>query len=108
VTRVFEITDEGDLGLVRMTTSNIEKFRADFDYFLERGVLLTGVTVPVTVIDDDAVVNGVGLSSDRRSAIWYVESTDDPATFDVTFIVTTNDGQTLNYTVHYTVGALDA
>lgn len=104
---VFEITEEGDLGVVRMTPSNIEKFRADFDYFLDPGVLLTGITVPVPIIDDDAIVNDIQLSNDRRSAIWYVESTDDPTTFDVDFYVTTDDGQTLNYTVHYVVGSRD-
>jgi hypothetical protein len=104
--RVFEIADEnGDLGVVRMTSSNIEKFCADFDYFLRPGVLLTGIVVDELVIDDDAVVNGIQLSNDCRSAIWYVESTDDPANFDVSFSVTTNDGQTLNYVVHYVVGA---
>jgi hypothetical protein len=106
--KVFEIANEdGDLGLVRMTWSNIERFRADFDSFLEPGVLLTGVTVPVIVIDNDAVVNGVQLSNDCRSVFWSVESTDDPATFDVSFIVTTNDEQSLHYVVHYVVGARD-
>jgi len=105
--RVFEIADaDDDLGVVAMTPSNIEKFCADFDFFLDRGVLLTGITVPVTVIDDDAVVNGVGLTANRRSAVWYVESTDTPATFTVNFSVTTNDGQTLHYVVHYDVRPL--
>jgi hypothetical protein len=106
--KVFEIAyADGDLGMVRMVHSNIEKFCANFDSFLEPGVLLTGVTVPVMVIDDDAVVSSVQLSNDYRSAVWYVESTDDPADFDVSFTVTTNDGQTLHYIVHYVVGARD-
>jgi uncharacterized iron-regulated membrane protein len=106
--KTFEIADEnGNLGVVRMTPSNIERFCANFDHFLERGILLTGFTVPVTVIDDDAVVNGLQLLNGRRAVSWYVESTDDPANFDVNFTVTTNDGQTLNYTVHYVVGARD-
>lgn len=104
--KTFEIADEnGDLGIVRMTSSNIEKFCIDFDYFLERGVLLTSITLAETVIDDDAVVNGEQLSNDCRSAVWYVESTDDPANFDVRFSVTTSDEQTLHYVVHYVVGA---
>jgi hypothetical protein len=104
MSRTFEIADgSGDLGVVYMTPSNIEKFVADFDYYLDRGVLLTGVTVPVTVIDDDAIVNGVGMTNNRRAAVFYVESTDDPAVFDVEFFVTTNDGQTLNYALHFNV-----
>jgi hypothetical protein len=105
---VFEVASaNGDLGVVRMTMSNIERYRADFTYFLERGVQLTGVTMEKIVIDDDAVINNIQLSNDYRSVIWHVESTDDPARFDVSFAVTTNDGQTLNYTVHYVVGARD-
>jgi hypothetical protein len=105
---VFEIANgDGDLGVVRMTHSNIEKFCANFDCFLAKGVLLTGITVAETVIDDDAVVNREQLSNNRRAVVWYVESTDDPAVFDVNFSVTTNDDQTLNYVVHYVVGARD-
>jgi hypothetical protein len=104
--KVFEIANgSGDLGVVRMVHSNIERYCANFDYYLEPGILLTDVTVAVLIINDDAVVNGAALTNDRRAAIWYVESTDDPANFDVNFSVTTNDDQTLNYTVHYVVGA---
>jgi len=103
---VFEIADsDGDLGAVRLTASNVERYQADFGYFLEPGVLLTGMSIDTEVIDDDAIVNRLQLANDRRSVFWYVESTDDPTTFDVNFAVTTNDGQELNYTVHYVVGA---
>jgi hypothetical protein len=102
----FEIAGaSGHLGAVSMTPSNVEKFCADFSYFLEPGVLLTSMTATLEIIDSDAVVNRLSLSSDRKSAIWYMESPDDPLTYDLSFTITTNDGQTLNYTVQYNVGA---
>ena len=87
-----------------MVPSNVERFCADFRYFLDQGVLLTSVAATVPVINDDAVVNGFSLSNDRKVAFWYMESPDDPVAYDLSLTITTNDGQTLNYTLRYNVG----
>jgi len=100
----FEIADaDGDLGAIYMVPGNTEKFRANFDYFLDRGVLLTSVTVAVTDAAG-ASAGGAITAPDRRAAVWFVTSGGVHDIFDLTLTVTTNDGQTLNYTIHYNVG----
>ena len=93
----FEIAStEGHLGAKAVTAGNTEKHAADFQWFLDKGVILTSVTATVT----SGSISGATLSSNRKTAIWFftaVEST------TLTLTVTTNDGQTLVYTVEYQV-----
>lgn len=100
---VFEITSAGgNLGTKRVTLENIERHRADFCSFLERGQLLASVTVAVTA--GDTVVTAAVLSADRKSAIWLISASDTAENVTMTLTVTTNDGQTLKYTVGYVIG----
>src|ERR1019366_558055 len=69
--------------------------------FLDRGIILTGATATVT--SPTSTVASPALSDDSRSVYWLVQSSLLSEIFTLALTVTTNDGQTLNYTVVYTV-----
>lgn len=98
----FDIVTDGLIGRHRMSPGNVEKHRADFRDFLNRGVILSGVTVTVTSALSSA--SGAALSDDHKSATWFINTTATPEEFTATLTVTTNDNQTLVYTVDYVVG----
>lgn len=100
--RTFEISSAtGHLGAVAVTVSNIEKHRADFRFFLDKGVILSSVTATVTGASS---VTGVTMSDDRKSAIWFLNAASAAENSVLTLTVTTNDGQTLLYNVMYMIG----
>src|ERR1019366_2797055 len=100
----FEVVSGGGfLGQKYLPAGNLEKYHTRFEGFLDRGIVLTGATATVT--SPASTVSAPALSDDRRSVFWFIQSTLLVEVFTLALTVTTNDGQTLNYTVIYRVGA---
>src|ERR1019366_3495367 len=95
------VSDRGFLGKKHLPAGNCEKYHARFEGFLDRGIVLTGATATVT--SPASTVASPALSDDSRSVYWLVQSSLLSEIFTLALTVTTNDGQTLNYTVVYTV-----
>lgn len=99
----FDISSmEGDLGAKHVTVSNVEKYRADFCAVLDRGVILASVTATVTA--GASTASAAALSQDRKSATWLFHAAAVAEEASLALVVTTNDGQTLRYSVLYQVG----
>lgn len=99
----FEVaTTEGLLGVQPVTADNVEKHGAAFGALLDRGVVLASVTVAVT--SGTSVANTAALSVDHKSVSWFIYAAADAENCVMELTVTTNDGQTLHYTVQYAVG----
>jgi hypothetical protein len=100
----FEVADDsGYLGVQPIMAGNLERYRARFDAFLLRGQFITSATATVT--SPNSTVTAPTLADDRKSIYWYIQSTMTSEAFTLSFSVTTNDGQTLNYTLTYQVGS---
>jgi hypothetical protein len=98
----FEVaSDRGFLGKTLLTAGNTEKYRLNFAAFLARGVVLTGATATVT--SPTSTVAAPTLSDDQKALFVTVTSTLLVEVFTVALAVTTNDGQTLNYTAVFSV-----
>lgn len=98
----FEVvTDGGFLGQKALPAGNTEKYRARFEGFLNQGVVLTGAVASVT--GPNSTVATPTLSDDKKSVYWLITSSLVTEIFTLALAVTTNDGQTLNYTVIYNV-----
>lgn len=99
----FEVSsNDGNLGAQSVTPSNVEKHRADFCAFLDRGVILTGVTATVTA--GASTASGAALSADRKAATWLFHAAAEGEQCTMSLSVTTNDGQILKHTILYSVG----
>ena len=93
--------DKGFLGQLSLMAGNHEKYRARFDWFLDRGITITGATATVT--SPVSTVSAPALDNNEKAVTWIIQSTMTAETFTLALAVTTSDGQTLNYTVIYTV-----
>lgn len=102
--REFEITTvEGFLGKRVLAAGNTEKFIARLAEYLDRGIIVTAATATVTSLV--STVSTPALSEGRRSVTFYVTSPTADDTFTLKLVVTTSDGQTLNYTIAFVVSA---
>lgn len=98
----FEVIQAGGfLGAKSIPAGDTQRFKANFDALLDRGVFLASVTVGST--SPVSTVNTPSLSDDRKSVYFYVTANTSSETFTASLQITTSDGQTLNYTVIYTV-----
>lgn len=97
------VSDKGFLGQKRIAAGNNEKYRARFDGLLGLGVRLASATATVT--SPYSTVSVPSLSEDAKSIFWFIQTTMTGETFTLAIVVTTTDGQTLNYTVIYDVDA---
>lgn len=102
--QTFEVvTEQGFLGKELIAAGDVQRFRANFSGLLDRGVILTGASATVT--SAVSTVTGVVLADDKKSLYWLINVTALGETFTLAFNVTTNDGQSLNYTVIYETSA---
>lgn len=98
----FEVaTDDGFLGKRPLTAGNTEMVRVNFEYLFDRGVTATGATATVT--STVSSVSTPSLSDNRKWVYFLVTSGEVSETFTVSLRVTTNDGQTLNFTIVFEV-----
>lgn len=99
---VFDINHDGALGALSVTASNIEKHAADFCAILDQGVILASVTATVTT--GASTTSAAALSNNRKMATWLFHAAAVAEECVMKLTVTTNDGQTLSYTIQYSVG----
>jgi hypothetical protein len=98
----FEVvTPGGFLGEQAIAAGDTQKFRARFEGLLDHGVVLTGASATYT--SPASSVPSVTLSDDQKSVYFLVTAATLSEIFTVALVVTTNDGQTLNYTIIYKV-----
>lgn len=99
---IFEINQDGALGALSVTASNIEKHGADFCTILDQGVILATVTATVTT--GTSTTSAAALSDNHKVATWLFHAAAVAEECVMKLTVATNDGQTLSYTVQYSVG----
>lgn len=98
----FEVVSvNGFLGEQRIAAGDVQKYSARFNGLLDRGVVLTGVSATVT--SPASTVSVPSMSDDKKSVFWLLTVATTAETFTLALQVTTNDGQTLNYTIVFTV-----
>lgn len=98
----FEVvTAIGFLDRLRIAAGDVQRYRANFAGLLDQGVILTGASANVT--SPGSTVSVPVLSDDKKSVFWLISSTMLGETFTLSLNVTTNDGQSLNYTAIYEV-----
>lgn len=95
------VSASGFLGEQAILAGDTQKYRARFEGLLDRGVILTGAAASIT--SPVSTVAAPTLADDKRSLYFLVTAATLAEVFTVALAVTTNDGQTLNYTVIYTV-----
>lgn len=100
----FEVVSaNGFLGDQRIAAGDTQKYRVDFDGLLDQGAVLTNATATVT--SPASTVSVPALSDDRKNVFFFVTAAMLAEVFTLALVITTNDGQTLNYTIIYRVGA---
>lgn len=98
----FEIVSAGGfIGTQVIPAGDTQRYRARFEALLDQGVTLTGATATDT--SPASSVAAPTLSDDKKSVFFLVTSGALTEVFTVALAVTTNDGQTLNYTLVYNV-----
>src|SRR5262245_54939918 len=98
----IEVAEVSFLGTERMSVGDVERFCINFDFILEPGVLLTGAIASTSSSLTD-VENPPDIANDMRAIYLLVSAGPAGETFTVALRVTTNDGQTLHYTIVFVV-----
>lgn len=102
----FEIVSEnGSLGQKVVTAGNVQKMSADFSSLFPRFVHL--LTATATVTSTTSSVAAPTLSDDRKTTFWLITCGALKEIFTLRLVVTTNDGQTLNYSLIINVDSLN-
>lgn len=99
----FDVVNaNGFLGEQRIAAGDVQRYHARFEALLDQGVVLTGARVGVT--SPASTAGSVVLSDNRKSLYFMVTAAALDEVFTLALVITTNDGQTLNYTCVYAVG----
>lgn len=95
------LPDISDFRSSVITASDVRKDYVFFDFVLDCGVSITSATASVNSVTSS--VSAVSLAPTQRYLWYFVTAGAAIETFTLTLTVVTSDGQTLHYTVEYTV-----
>ncbi len=85
----------------RILAGDTQKYHLVFYGVFDQGVILTGATATVT--SPASTVSVPSLSDDKKSVYWFITANTSAETFTLALNVTSNDGQSLNFTCVYDV-----